>query len=332
VQVNTEFTCEAFNVGEVLFHHREADTMLVASKLQCRCHKAKEHCLQCKELNPSLRNTQASDKDHSSKKYETEWVFEHDTVPVNNPEPNCNGDLGNLHITGWESLRFPGVYDQKARMYRRCWTANPSERGATFSLFEDVPDDPNLCGGEMTIWPAALVLARYIEQVLSRSIRRKRVVELGAGAGLVSMTASLCGATVIATEKEDSMDFLIKNLKANENRVNVQPEVLRWGTEGSLGSKHREKFDFIFGSDITYDKNLHEALCETMANLSEKQTVIYLCHDHESTPDCLQSLNAFKKTVVKQGVFHFSCIDASLFVPQHYQKNNVSLCVLNFKA
>jgi predicted nicotinamide N-methyase len=42
----------------------------------------------------------------------------------------------------------------------------------------------------MTLWPGALMLARIVE---TQDLRDQVVVELGAGAGLVSMVASLKG-------------------------------------------------------------------------------------------------------------------------------------------
>jgi predicted nicotinamide N-methyase len=51
------------------------------------------------------------------------------------------------------------------------------------------------------LWPAGYLLAQWIGNQCT-GLQGKRVLELGAGIGAVSITAAECGASVVATDKE----------------------------------------------------------------------------------------------------------------------------------
>lgn len=58
-------------------------------------------------------------------------------------------------------------------------------------------------GTGATVWPAAVVLTRYLERHATTLLRDKRVVDLGSGTGITSIAAALLGAKeVICTDGE----------------------------------------------------------------------------------------------------------------------------------
>lgn len=85
------------------------------------------------------------------------------------------------------------------------------------------PDDSCAMGGEL--WASSVVLLKYLEsQVPSPSLRDVRVLEIGAGLGLVGIAMALEGAHVTATDLPAVMPALIRNAKAN-----FDPNELRKG-------------------------------------------------------------------------------------------------------
>ena len=61
-------------------------------------------------------------------------------------------------------------------------------------------------GTGATVWPASMVLLKYMEKHAEKLIRNKMVVDLGSGTGITSIGAALLGASrVICTDGEDSV-------------------------------------------------------------------------------------------------------------------------------
>ncbi|KAH3765774.1 UPF0563 protein C17orf95 [Pelomyxa schiedti] len=106
-------------------------------------------------------------------------------------------------------------------------------------------------GYEQLIWASGLVLADYIF-TNRQQFEGKRVLELGAGAGLAGLTAASVGSNVTLTDANCSLCG--ENCNANASIFSVLPKVIQfeWGrfTEEveSLGG-----VDIIIGADTFYD-------------------------------------------------------------------------------
>ena len=85
----------------------------------------------------------------------TEFAFDSACTPL---QPRR--EPGRLRLGGPRDLGQPGYFDARLRCWRRCYTSSRS--GVDLAVLEDVPDEPT-DDGEMTLWPAALVLARELE-------------------------------------------------------------------------------------------------------------------------------------------------------------------------
>jgi len=109
-------------------------------------------------------------------------------------------------------------------------------------------------------WEASLLLTEYL---FTQDLKGKDVLELGAGTGLVSITAAKLGAQVLATDGSPTVIETLSN-NASLNDVDFEREVLTWGSEGTEGLE--KKFDLVIGADITYDEEVCEALAESYEN------------------------------------------------------------------
>ena len=79
-------------------------------------------------------------------------------------------------------------------------------------------------GTGATVWPAAMVLLKYLEKHAARLLHQKRCVDLGAGTGVTSLGAALLGAQeVICTDGEPAVVQLAQdNLKHFVEEISSQ--------------------------------------------------------------------------------------------------------------
>ncbi|THZ38231.1 hypothetical protein D6C90_06471 [Aureobasidium pullulans] len=127
-------------------------------------------------------------------------------------------------------------------------------------------------------WEAALHLSSYLISTpqLIASIKGKRVIELGAGTGLLSiLCASHLGASqVVATDGDEGVvQALHENAAFNDVKDALDIGVLWWGRalKGSWMFEKDPSFscDLVLGADVTYDKAVIPALVSTMRDMFE---------------------------------------------------------------
>lgn len=112
------------------------------------------------------------------------------------------------------------------------------------------------CGEGGVTWTMAVVLANLLGSAVPE-FPRLRVLETGAGTGLVSLTLAGRGHYVVAT---DGSKCVLANLRANIDRATspgeIRPQFMRWHV-----AKERERvaalgpFDLIVGADLLYDSS-----------------------------------------------------------------------------
>ncbi|GME33461.1 putative Nicotinamide N-methyltransferase [Neofusicoccum parvum] len=132
-------------------------------------------------------------------------------------------------------------------------------------------------------WEAALHLGAYLASEAGHKwVQGKRVLELGAGTGLLSIlcTKHLQAVKATATDGDEGVvDSIKTNLFLNglDARVDTESIVLRWGWSWTLqdslyyeeGSK--DQYDVVVGADVTYDKSVIPVLVSTLADLFQHQ-------------------------------------------------------------
>ncbi|KAF2154189.1 hypothetical protein K461DRAFT_223843 [Myriangium duriaei CBS 260.36] len=125
------------------------------------------------------------------------------------------------------------------------------------------------------LWNAGKTVSAYMEKNADSLVRGKTVLELGAAAGLPSLTAALNGATtVVVTDYQDS--DLIENLSINVRACKeLQPDAdihaygLTWGADTSRVMSHvsgRDPpgFDLLILADLLFNHFAHEDLARTV--------------------------------------------------------------------
>ncbi|XDA80138.1 hypothetical protein R6Z07F_010132 [Ovis aries] len=149
------------------------------------------------------------------------------------------------------------------------------------------------------VWPGAIALCQYLEEHTEElNLRGAKILEIGAGPGLVSIVASILGAQVTATDLPDVLGNLQYNLLKNTlNCTTYLPEVkeLVWG-EGLEQSfpKSTLYYDYVLASDVVYHHYFLDKLLATMVYLCQPGTVLLWANKFRFSTD-YEFLDKFKQ-------------------------------------
>eukprot|EP00752_Nemacystus_decipiens_P016228 g14509.t2 len=162
-----------------------------------------------------------------------------------------------------------------------------------------------------TVWEAAIWMHHFFQDERcfpAGWLRGRRVLELGAGTGLVGLSLALLGAEVIMTDLPEALPILRHNTEAtfatlaaggaNEDASNRteayrRPTILQlcWGDEADAGEvaaaaaaaveeddSKWQGFDLIVGADVIYNEPTFPALVSTLSDrrLCSDKTLVYL--------------------------------------------------------
>jgi len=134
-----------------------------------------------------------------------------------------------------------------------------------------VQDYRKCAGGTSTgfsVWYGCQVLLNHMERRVSGQ-KGVRVLELGAGCGLLGMGLAKLGAQVVMTDVPEVCTLLKCHVAMNFSSAERTPavEILRWGQNSDIQkiqSEMGEGFDYILGSEIVYDPEANQALMDTV--------------------------------------------------------------------
>ncbi|XP_048349671.1 protein-lysine methyltransferase METTL21C isoform X1 [Sphaerodactylus townsendi] len=129
------------------------------------------------------------------------------------------------------------------------------------------------------VWPGALALCQYLESDQQEiSLKDKKVIELGAGTGLVSIVASILGAFVTATDLPEVLENLEFNIARNTQGLKIhKPEVrkLAWGEDLDQDfPRSTHQYDVIVATDVVYHHTALDLLLATIDYLCQPGTIL----------------------------------------------------------
>ena len=119
------------------------------------------------------------------------------------------------------------------------------------------------------VWDSSLLLAYFLGR--QPVVLGRRMLEIGAGLGIVGIYAALCGHQVTITDvNEDALQFARANVLLNHVQ-HVEVNKLDWND-----STFEETYDVIVGSEIVYDRESYPALVEFLRRSLAPGGIIFL--------------------------------------------------------
>lgn len=98
------------------------------------------------------------------------------------------------------------------------------------------------------LWPSAILLARTLAR---RALRGARVLEIGCGLGLPSLSAAIAGGNVLATDwAADALEAVAGNARRND--LAVRTLVADWREPGIFTAAG--PFDLVIAADVAYEQ------------------------------------------------------------------------------
>ncbi len=124
------------------------------------------------------------------------------------------------------------------------------------------------------IWSSSKVLREFLKENGDVFVLDKNVVELGCGTGVVGIYAAKRGQARSVLLTDGGSDALLKLAEENASKngvENISVHKLEWGV-GKVSPTLRDCMktnppDLIVGSDCTYERKSHAALCDTIIEL-----------------------------------------------------------------
>ncbi|TKS70291.1 Protein-lysine methyltransferase METTL21C [Collichthys lucidus] len=129
------------------------------------------------------------------------------------------------------------------------------------------------------MWPAALALCSFLDNNRQRvNLQGKEVLELGAGLGLVTIVASLLGASVTATDLPNVLSNLRANVMRNTRgycRHMPQVAALSWGYDlERTYPTSAYQYDYVMAADVVYHHDFLDELLATMKHFCRPGTTL----------------------------------------------------------
>lgn len=146
------------------------------------------------------------------------------------------------------------------------------------------------------LWPSGLALARHVATL---DVVGRRVLELGCGLGLPSLTAALRGADVLATDwAEDAIELLRQNAERNDAPLRVAR--VRWSEPDTL--LREAPWDLVLGADLLYEERNAEQLATLLPRLGGEVLLA-----EPGRPYAKEFLRRFGAEAVAERIYRLAC-------------------------
>jgi predicted nicotinamide N-methyase len=126
---------------------------------------------------------------------------------------------------------------------------------------EDAFDEDEFLPYWAELWASGVALADVVPTL---DVAGRRVLELGAGLGLPSLAAALCGADVLATDwADEAVSLLRANAKRNSIRLRVKR--VRWDDPEPI--LRGAPWDLVLCADVLYEERNATQLLDLLPRL-----------------------------------------------------------------
>ena len=145
-------------------------------------------------------------------------------------------------------------------------------------------DDARVCL-PLQVYDAAICLAKYLESTVPKrhnyshaSLAGTRLLELGAGPGIVGLFASYYGAHSTLTDLESLMPLIEYNCEQNKAELSgpICARVLHWGLSTA---QLQPPPDYLILANCVYYQSSLEPLRDSLLELSTPDTCILACYE-----------------------------------------------------
>ena len=167
-------------------------------------------------------------------------------------------------------------------------------------LHEDLKEG---CGGQL--WPAGMVLAKYMLTPHDYNVSDKHMIEIGAGGGLVGLAvAAGCSLRhqLLITDQEPMYALMMKNIQLNDLSGRVDARIYDWGSQPkptfSTTSGHP---DVVLAADCVYFEPAFPLLLQSLQDFIGPDTRCYFCFKKRRKAD-MRFIKDMKKTFVVEEV------------------------------
>ncbi|KXJ92084.1 putative methyltransferase-domain-containing protein [Microdochium bolleyi] len=175
-------------------------------------------------------------------------------------------------------------------------------------LHEDLA---NGCGGQT--WPAGFVLGKHMLRYHRDDLREARILELGAGGGLVGLAVASGCATerpLFVTDQLEMFELMKRNIGLNGLEAKARAAILNWGEPLSQDVIDL-KPNVILAADCVYFEPAFPLLLATMTDLLAlcPSATIYFCFKKRRRAD----MHFLKKAQKKFSVVELADEDRPVF-------------------
>mmetsp|Transcript_23061 Transcript_23061/g.67134 ORF Transcript_23061/g.67134 Transcript_23061/m.67134 type:complete len:634 (-) Transcript_23061:135-2036(-) len=208
-------------------------------------------------------------------------------------KPSWN-PLGREEVTSGDTLLSD--CEREERGLQQKIGAHSCRRIAVAGMDIIVAESPGHLGIGGKVWDAALVLLQYLRLEKDKLLAGRRVVEVGAGTGLVGIGCAKLGAAMsLITDIAEVSDLIQVNINLNlqacASMGHAQAAALLWEDSPLLPPAvlvgGQVAVDTIVMSDVVYDPELYAPLVSTLAALvpTGGATSTILAHRHRNPED-----------------------------------------------
>ncbi|SPO06708.1 related to putative N2,N2-dimethylguanosine tRNA methyltransferase [Cephalotrichum gorgonifer] len=164
-------------------------------------------------------------------------------------------------------------------VYKEVIVSKPTFDGLLSQPVELREDLSSGCGGQT--WQAGMVLGKHMLRYHATDLGQERILELGAGGGLVGLAVArgcAIGAPLYITDQLEMFSLMEHNIALNNLEDKVKARILNWGEP--LDEEIRSfKPTAILAADCVYFEPAFPLLLRTLADLLElnSDATVYFC-------------------------------------------------------